>query len=532
MKTYTLDEILAMIQERPKAPVVPPAPAYEGPRRAGDEFNAVHRIDEVLTLLGFHSPVQDRQGTHWTRPGKEANAGSSATVFADDTAKVTIFSSSCQEWWPALEVNKPYDAFGLLVATKYDGDFRRAADDLRTEGYGDEFEDQDTGPSLIDELQAYLAETAEKLDQSTGQVGQSNGWDEMNLTDAVWSTPPPAPDLFKRSDDVCLLYRRRIHYMFGPPESGKSWGAQVASVWAVNADEDVVYLEFENDGWSIRERLMALGIDYAKFGSRFHYFNPSGTYTEAQWATFRKVLDTTKLVVVDGVSNAMSLLGASPLNHDDTVRFEMSFLRPLTAHGAAVVAIDHAPKNTEGATSSVFGAQHKKAAVTGAMFRFEVVKPFGRGLRGVARLMLDKDKPGFLRQHTVDGAVAELVLTSRSDGTVDAQLEPAPAKGVERPTGIMEQLSRYVEQNPNVTGSDLRTQGTSSQAKGAVNRAIECLLQEGYIGRDGGNRFYSKKPFRDGNRSRLTQAETAGRMSVAERPSNDNPRASTEGKPR
>ena len=70
------------------------------------------------------------------------------------------------------------------------------------------------------------------------------------------------------------------------------------------------------------------------------------------------------------------------MEHKGAVDFEMNFLRKITAGGAAVVAIDHTPKNTEHA--SVFGAEHKKAAVTGAMFRFEIARPFGRGLRGVS----------------------------------------------------------------------------------------------------------------------------------------------------
>ena len=46
---------------------------------------------------------------------------------------MAIWSSTCVSQWPALELghDKTYDAFGLLAATKYGGDFEAAARDLR-----------------------------------------------------------------------------------------------------------------------------------------------------------------------------------------------------------------------------------------------------------------------------------------------------------------------------------------------------------------------------------------------------------------
>ena len=489
--SYPMTELVAATQERPKVAVAMPTMAYDGPERAGDHFNRVHRIDEVLQMLGFHSPQHRGDGVHWTRPGKEGGPGSeSATVFHDAPDKVTIFSSTCTEWWPAVQVNKPYDAFGLLVAAKYDDDFSRAAEDLRREGYGDEFEDNHA--TLIDELEAFLKQEAEQMDAEAS--GTDNGWDPIDLTHHRYRTPPPPPDLFARSDDTCLLYRRRIHYFFGPPESGKSWGSQVATAWVVIAGDDVTYIDFENDPWSFGDRMRALGVSDEAL-RRIAYFNPSGHYTDKQWETFKRRIKQAQLVVVDGVSNGMNLFGYNPMEHKGAVDFEMNFLRPLTAGGAAVVAIDHTPKNTEHAT--VFGAQHKKAAVTGAMFRFEIARPFGRGLRGVAKLYLEKDKPGYLRQHTeAKGLIAELVMDSLTDGTLDARLN-TPTIGGDRPTQIMERLSIYAQHHPGVSLAELKEKGTYSTYPKLVQKAVEILLEEGFLQRDKG-KFYVKRPYRDG----------------------------------
>jgi hypothetical protein len=174
----------------------------------------------------------------------------------------------------------------------------------------------------------------------------------------------------------------------------------------------------------------------------------------------------------------------------------MSFLRPLTAGGAAVVAIDHAPKNAE--SPSLLGSQHKKAAVTGAMFRFQIQKPFGRGLRGVALLHLEKDKPGYLRQHAENnkGLIAELVLESLTDGTLNARLN-TPSIGGERPTQIMAQLSIYAARHPEgITLGELKNKGTSSTYTKLVIKGIEILLEEGFLQRDKSGKYTCRRPYR------------------------------------
>lgn len=259
----------------------------------------------------------------------------------------------------------------------------------------------------------------------------------------------------------------------------------------------MIYIDFENDPWSIRERLESLRVSSYDM-RRVAYYNPSDRYTQEQWEVFKRGLQIAQLVIVDGVSNAMNLFGYNPMEHKGAVDFEMNFLRPLAAGGAAVVAVDHAPKN-DGGQSSVFGAQHKMAAVTGAIFRFEVGDPLGRGLKGYAKLYLEKDKPGYLRQHTEndDGLIAELVLTSLSDGTVDARLN-TPTIGSDRPTGIMTSLSRFAERHPGVSLAELKSRGTSSTDLKIVQKAVEILLDEDYLVRDNNGKFTSKRKYRLG----------------------------------
>jgi hypothetical protein len=309
--------------------------------------------------------------------------------------------------------------------------------------------------------------------------------------------PPPPPDIFRRSDQIFLLYRKKIHYFYGPPESLKSWAAQVAAAWTFLDGQSVLYLDFENDQYSFMERMVALSVkDEQGIKERLIYLKPDKPFTEKVRNQLRAILERgADLVVVDGISNAMSLLGKNPMDHQDLVEFEMMFLRPLTISGGAVVGIDHTPKDV--ANPTLFGGQHKKAAVTGACFYFRLDTPFGRGLSGMAKMELDKDKPGFLRQYVEDKVIAELHLHSKKDGTVLAELNVPDMAQDFRPTGIMEALSRYVEANPGVTVEQVKRDGTASEKADWVRRAWQLLEQEGWVSADLGGLARSVKPYRD-----------------------------------
>lgn len=123
----------------------PPAPPrhrtgtdlpYIGPERPGDAYNLRHTGGDILGRHGFTIARTDRNGDeHWVRPGKEARDGSSATVYAED-GHTTIWSSTVASQWPAVEVNRPYDPFGLYTALEHGGRFDEARRALSAAGYG------------------------------------------------------------------------------------------------------------------------------------------------------------------------------------------------------------------------------------------------------------------------------------------------------------------------------------------------------------------------------------------------------------
>lgn len=110
-------------------------PPPKGGERPGDAYNRRKPIQEELASLGFVLHHEDSGNLHWTRPGKDPRDGPSATVYADASDKVHIFTQSLTEM--GIEANRAYDAFGLYTATHYPGNFEEASRALRKQGYGD-----------------------------------------------------------------------------------------------------------------------------------------------------------------------------------------------------------------------------------------------------------------------------------------------------------------------------------------------------------------------------------------------------------
>jgi replicative DNA helicase len=137
-RRYGADDIEQHLDAAPAQPThrTKQAVPYIGPERPGDAYNARHTGGDVLSAHGFTLAHARGGEEHWVRPGKEARDGSSATVYHDD-GHTTIWSDTCATMFPGVEVRRPYDPFGLLVALSYRGDHSAATRDLRAKGYGE-----------------------------------------------------------------------------------------------------------------------------------------------------------------------------------------------------------------------------------------------------------------------------------------------------------------------------------------------------------------------------------------------------------
>ncbi len=157
---------------------------------------------------------------------------------------------------------------------------------------------------IVDGLQSMFSEL-KRTGSRDDERAEDGGWAPIDLTDERYSHAPPPPELFKRSDGVALLYPKKIHYFFGLPETAKSFAAQVAVARTLNDGGRVLYLDFENDPYSVRERLIAVGATWAGLKGLV-YVNPERPWrSDAERKHFFSLLEArADLIIVDGVSNA------------------------------------------------------------------------------------------------------------------------------------------------------------------------------------------------------------------------------------
>ena len=95
------------------------------PRREWVErFNCSHTWSELLTADAWQLLGTRRDGvSEWCRPEKDRREGLSATINADGTDRLYVFTTSLA-WLPSGQY---YDRWSYYVHSEYGGDFKAAA---------------------------------------------------------------------------------------------------------------------------------------------------------------------------------------------------------------------------------------------------------------------------------------------------------------------------------------------------------------------------------------------------------------------
>lgn len=338
--------------------------------------------------------------------------------------------------------------------------------------------------------------------QDAQETQERTSWWPRSLAgvlSGVEEEPPPA--LLARADGVRLWYGGKVNGLLGESESGKTWVALLGVAQALADHNRVAYFDFEDTPAGIVSRLRALGVPDTHF-EHFDYIGPDETlHLGAQGDVAEYIADQQPtLVVVDGVNAAMTLMGLDLNSNTDATRFTQTLLKPLTAHGAAVVAVDHVPKSKEARGKGGIGAQAKRAMMTGCAITVEVVAPFGRGMTGRLRLNVDKDRPGFVRAECAEAKFAGIAVLESHMGTGEVSVTIRPPQKdedgeiveggpSERIRALMEAVSTYLESGPERTS----LRGIRETVKGRpvdVAEALEELVERGHVLREGsGSRF-------------------------------------------
>lgn len=314
------------------------------------------------------------------------------------------------------------------------------------------------------------------------------------------------PAICSRTDGRFLFYRGAVHSVSGEPESGKTWVALMACSEELKNGEHCTFVDFEDRAGRVVGRLLNLGVPKEAIAQRFHYIRPMERLGGPAALLLDTLVVTSTVVVLDGITEAMSLHGLDLNDQKDTATFLHMLPRRLADLGPCVIQIDHVSKNAEEDNRFALGAQHKLAGLDGVAYMVKVVEPFARGKIGRAKVTIAKDREGSVREHSAGKLAADLVLDGTGpEGALLAQLEaPRPVTrsedGTFRPTIIMAKVSDYLEGATGPLSGGQIEKGV--HGKGTLIRdALRVLVAEGYVTSEPGPRnsvlYTSVTPFHD-----------------------------------
>lgn len=302
-------------------------------------------------------------------------------------------------------------------------------------------------------------ETPKPVDISVEKVEADENLDPLDARPSSWSPVDlepyltgklkvPDPDVCRRNDGACLMYRGRVNMLFGSSESAKSWIAMAICLQEIEAGGRALYLDFEDEPVQTLNRLRLLGAVDDDLRAQFSYIRPEGPLADMQRNKWGKDQPTKSgefakdqfdmalqsldpnIIVADGMT---ALYGLHGLDANDAVSTDVitSWLKRLTRNGrSTVIIIDHQAKSAEKGSMPI-GSQHKVAMVQGTLLQVWPIKQPMPGDVGEMELVVLKDRPGQVRAHSQKtggrgkAQVAGVVtLDSRTEGRSSLVITP------------------------------------------------------------------------------------------------------------
>jgi Bifunctional DNA primase/polymerase, N-terminal len=329
-------------------------------RRLVDEFG----VDPRKTAI-VYDQYRSRPYLHVTRPGKRF--GISASVGYAGPGVLWNWSSS-------------WDAFPADEAV-------RLVEDL---GFMGDAEDED------------MATSSQDPPSDTGSDGVTTSsperpeWlvDLQRILDDGYE--PVAPLVGKRDDGMFLFYRGKVNGLFGDPESGKTWVALYVGAEELNCGGTFAYVDLDHNGaGELVSRLEQLGCDVrlAITEQRLFILEPEDQaqlIAASEWLRDR----TPGVAVVDSMGEVEALFKGDDVN-DRFNRINRRVLAPIATADWCVITLDHLAKSSDGKWA--IGASAKRRVISGSYYVVQVQKRFAPDNGGMARLTVNKDRPGGVR---------------------------------------------------------------------------------------------------------------------------------------
>lgn len=312
----------------------------------------------------------------------------------------------------------------------------------------------------------------------------------------------PKAGLCARRDGKLLLYPGAVHSVAGEPGSGKTWIALVAAAQELEQGHDVLFIDFEDRAITAVARLRALGVTDQNIRDHLRYIRPGTALDNTAWKILERAATSCTLALVDGITEAMAMHGLAINENDDVAKWLHLIPNRVADLGPAVLQIDHVTKNSDTRGRYAIGAQHKLAGITGVAYKMLTLSSFGKGTKGRAKLVVDKDKHGDVGPNGITAADLHMDATDPS-GRIYAWLDAPEAsiddEGHFRPTTLMGRVSDYLSSHGGSTTNAIKG-GVRGKGE-SIAEAIDALIREGYVRTEpaprGGFFHHLVSPFED-----------------------------------
>jgi hypothetical protein len=281
-----------------------------------------------------------------------------------------------------------------------------------------------------------------------------------------------------------MVYAGRINALNGEPGGGKTWVALHTCAEAMRAGHNVVYIDLEDHPGSTVARLKALGCTREEVTQQMHYIRPTGPLMpESMECLEQRIREhSIALVVIDSIGELMALQDVKPNDDDAVAKLYRGVLRHLADMGPAVLLLDHVPKNNEHAPLYAIGSQRKKAAIDGAAYMVETIKPFASETPGKVVLRTAKDRNG---NFVVGSVAAEIDVTPSAGGSkiaLDVRAPEMTADGSSiRQTVNMGKVSTFLQGCADASASRSEIEHGAGVHVRHITSVLTSLVDEGWV---------------------------------------------------
>ena len=197
-----------------------------------------------------------------------------------------------------------------------------------------------------------------------------------------------------------LLYEGGLHSIAGAPDSGKTTLALFWAVQLLREGKKVLILDEEGGPEITVEKLGALGATCDEVDRLTYAPFPARSWTEGdieELLSFAGEINPA-LMLVDSSAAFLARAGLDENSAPQVTSWWSRVLTPVAREiGAAVLVIDHDTKASE--ASRYARGSGAKLAVLDTQYKVELVTPFTRQQEGILKLLVTKDRRGWLHRN-------------------------------------------------------------------------------------------------------------------------------------